>query len=117
MGGEHAGHLPFFLTGWDDHAKKTLYAGHFGFVDAAGNGVSGYPSFKSQYKDAEPAWHSGDSWPSDVIRGVALPRRMSTRCPAPYRWPRCSRRTTVDSSFCAATVPSHDSGGDRSSRW
>ena len=26
---------------------------------------------------------------------------MSTRCPAPYRCPRCSSRTTVDSSFCA----------------
>ena len=35
-------------------------------------------------------------------------------CPAPNFWPRsrCSR-STVESSFCAATVPSQDSGGVR----
>jgi hypothetical protein len=45
---------------------------------------------------------------------VFLPIRMSMTCPAPYRWPRSrSSRTMVESSFCAATVPSHVSGGDR----
>ena len=35
-------------------------------------------------------------------------------CPAPNRWWRSrSSRNTVESSFCAATVPSHDSGGAR----
>ena len=34
--------------------------------------------------------------------------------PAPYRWSRSrSSRTMVDSSFCAGTVPSQVSGGDR----
>ena len=34
--------------------------------------------------------------------------------PAPKRWPRSRRsRTTVESTFCAATVPSHVSGGVR----
>jgi hypothetical protein len=39
---------------------------------------------------------------------------MSMDWPAPNFWPRsrCSR-STVDSSFCAATVPSQDSGGVR----
>ena len=36
------------------------------------------------------------------------------RWPAPKRWWRSRQsRTTVESSFCAGTVPSHDSGGDR----
>ena len=35
-------------------------------------------------------------------------------CPAPNRWCRSrSSRNTVESSFCAGTVPSHDSGGAR----
>jgi hypothetical protein len=39
---------------------------------------------------------------------------MSIGCPAPNEGPRSrSSRTTVDSSFCAATVPSQTSGGDR----
>src|SRR5258708_27312573 len=29
-------HLPFYMTGWDDKAKRPMYAGHFGFVDASG---------------------------------------------------------------------------------
>ena len=50
---------------------------------------------------------------SCVTRGVWLPRRMSMTWPAPNRCRRWSRRTTADSSFCAATVPSQVSGGDR----
>ncbi|CPU66597.1 Uncharacterised protein [Mycobacteroides abscessus] len=45
---------------------------------------------------------------------VSRPRRMSTTCPTPKRCPRSrSRRNTVESTFCAATVPSQASGGAR----
>jgi len=59
-------HLPFFMTGWDSHASRPLYAGHFGFVDPSGNGVSGFPRFKAQYQDKETSWHDGDPWPKDA---------------------------------------------------
>ena len=54
------------------------------------------------------------SWRNWVTLSVFWPSRMSMDWPAPNFWPRsrCSR-STVDSSFCAATVPSQDSGGVR----
>ena len=54
------------------------------------------------------------SWPYCSTRAVRLPRRMSIRWPAPKRWLRSRfSRTTVESSFCAGTVPSQLSGGVR----
>ena len=54
------------------------------------------------------------SCPYDSTRGVLRPSRMSIGCPAPNEGPPSrSSRTTADSSFCAATVPSHTEGGDR----
>ncbi len=66
-------HLPFFMTGWDDKAKRPLYAGHFGFVDPNGNNVSPFPRFKTQYQDKEASWHTGDPWPKDAkLRSLHL---------------------------------------------
>ena len=55
-----------------------------------------------------------DSWPSCRDR-AGSPCRAGCRPGARRRTAaRAARsRTTVDSSFCAATVPSHDSGGDQ----
>jgi hypothetical protein len=54
------------------------------------------------------------SWSNWITLAVRRPMRMSTICTAPNFWPRsrCSR-TTVDSTFWAATVPSQVSGGVR----
>lgn len=54
------------------------------------------------------------SWSNWITLAVRRPSRMSTICTAPNFCPRsrCSR-TTVDSTFCAATVPSQVSGGAR----
>jgi len=59
-------HLPFYLTGWDARNKRTLYAGHFGFVTSSGAGVSGFPKYKTQYVDYESRWKAGDAWPTDA---------------------------------------------------
>jgi hypothetical protein len=59
--------LPFFIRGWDSTAKKTIYAGHMGFVDASGNNVGSFPAFKTKYKDYEKSWKPGDAWPSDAV--------------------------------------------------
>lgn len=56
-------HLPFYLTGVVN--GRTIYFGHFGVVDRDGNAVSGYPKFKTQYRDYEGSYRSGQSWPSD----------------------------------------------------
>ena len=57
---------------------------------------------------------ASESCPYWRTRGVSLPRRMSMRCPAPYRWRRSrASRTMVDMSFWAGTVPSHAAGGSR----
>lgn len=58
-------HLPFYLTGYDANAKRVMYAGHFGIVDANGQPLSSYPHFKAQYGDNEKTWHAGAAWPSD----------------------------------------------------
>jgi hypothetical protein len=56
-------HLPFYMTGW--RSGQTIYFGHFGVVDRNGAPVSGFPRFKSSYRDFERTWRSGDRWPSD----------------------------------------------------
>ncbi len=56
-------HLPFFMTGYSK--GQPIYFGHFGVIDKAGNPVSGYPLFKTLYKDTEKSWKAGDAWPSD----------------------------------------------------
>ena len=54
------------------------------------------------------------SWSNWMTFAVLRPSRMSMIWPAPNFWPRSRfSRTTVDSSFCAATVPSQVSGGVR----
>jgi len=60
-------HLPFYLRGWDAETKQAVFAGHFGFVDAAGNGMGKFPRFKEKYKDYEKTWKVGDAWPSDSV--------------------------------------------------
>ena len=57
-------HLPFYMTG--SRNGKPIYFGHFGVIDRDGNPVSGYPRFKSLYRDHEQTWRSGDAWPSDA---------------------------------------------------
>ncbi len=54
------------------------------------------------------------SWSNWMTLAVRFPSRMSTACTTPNFCRRswCSRHT-VDSSFCAATVPSQVSGGAR----
>ncbi len=58
--------LPFYLRGWDASQKRYMYAGHFGFVDANGNGLTGFPKFRDQYKNYESTWSPGDAWPTDA---------------------------------------------------
>ena len=41
-------HLPFYLRGWDAETKQSVFAGHFGFVDAAGNGLPKFQRFKEK---------------------------------------------------------------------
>ncbi len=61
-------HLPFYMTGWKN--GQSIYFGHFGVVDKNGNAVPGFPRFRSQYRDYESSWRSGQPWPSDVtLRG------------------------------------------------
>ena len=68
------------------------------------------PSFSSSPIPNTDSW----SWSNWITLPVRLPSRMSTICSAPNFCPRsrCSR-TTVDSTFCAAMVPSQVSGGVR----
>ena len=56
-------HLPFYLTGFKN--GKAIYFGHFGVVDGNGDPVSGFPTFKSKYKDFEGTWKADQRWPSD----------------------------------------------------
>ncbi len=58
--------LPFYLRAWDPKTKRSMYAGHFGFVDADGNGFPGFPRFRDLYKNYESTWKVGDAWPSDA---------------------------------------------------
>jgi hypothetical protein len=66
-------HLPFYLTGWDAASKRSLYAGHFGFVYSDGSIAKGFPAFKTRYKDFEKTWKEGQSWPKDAaLRSLHL---------------------------------------------
>jgi hypothetical protein len=56
-------HLPFYMTG--SRNGQTIYFGHFGVIDRDGNPVSGFPHFKTQYRDYEPTYRAGQSWPGD----------------------------------------------------
>lgn len=56
-------HLPFYLRGSD--GRTTIFAGHFGFVDAAGNRYANFPRFKTQYADYESTWRTGQPWKTD----------------------------------------------------
>lgn len=58
-------HLPFYLSGWDANSRQMMYAGHFGFVNAAGERVGKFPNFRSSYRDHESTWAPGQDWPSD----------------------------------------------------
>ena len=54
------------------------------------------------------------SCPYESTFAVFFPSRMSMGCPAPNDGPPSrDSRTSVESSFCAATVPSQTDGGDR----
>lgn len=85
--------LPFYLTGWLN--GKAAYFGHFGVIDRNGNTFSGFPAFKTRYKDHESTWREGQAWPKDstlrarhssanpsqdgvVIDGEALPYGATT---------------------------------------
>ena len=57
-------HLPFYMTGYRN--GQPIYFGHFGVVDRDGNPVSGYPRFKTLYRDHELTWRAGDRWPTDA---------------------------------------------------
>jgi hypothetical protein len=56
--------LPFYLTGFDN--GQALYAGHFGFVRKDGSNASGFPTFKSLYKDYTSTWRQGQAFPRDT---------------------------------------------------
>lgn len=65
--------LPFFVQGWDSESRRTMYAGHFGFVDSAGHNVARFPSFRTRYADHTATWRPGQPWPSDTtLRGRRL---------------------------------------------
>ncbi|MBX3273208.1 MAG: PPC domain-containing protein [Sandaracinaceae bacterium] len=65
--------LPFFITGWDATGRQTMYAGHFGFVNASGARVGNFPSFRTAYRDHTSTWRAGQAWPSDSrLRGLRL---------------------------------------------
>lgn len=66
-------HLPFFLQGWDSQGRQVLYAGHFGFVNRAGQRVARFPLFRTAYRDNESSWRAGMAWPKDAtLRGYHL---------------------------------------------
>jgi hypothetical protein len=58
-------HLPFFVQGWDAGSRQTMYAGHFGFVNASGQRVGNFPLFRTAYTDHQPTWRPGSRWPTD----------------------------------------------------
>lgn len=55
--------LPFYLTGFSN--GQALYAGHFGFVRKDGSNATGFPTFKSLYKDYSSTWRQGQAFPRD----------------------------------------------------
>jgi len=66
-------HLPFFVKGWDGEARRSVFAGHFGFVYGDGSRAGNFPKFKNSYADYEGSWSEGQEWPSDTkLRGRRL---------------------------------------------
>jgi len=66
-------HLPFYVQGWDSEGRQALYVGHFGFINASGERVGKFPTFRSSYRDYEGDWSPGQPWPSDSrLRGYRL---------------------------------------------
>ncbi|MAQ18023.1 MAG: hypothetical protein CMN30_24900 [Sandaracinus sp.] len=65
--------LPFFIEGWDSHTSQRMYAGHFGFINASGENIGRFPSFRTRYRDYTGEWRDGQAWPSDSrLRGYRL---------------------------------------------
>jgi hypothetical protein len=65
--------LPFFMSGWDATGRQTMYAGHFGFVNARGERLARFPSFRTDYRDYTSSWRAGQAWPHDArLRGMRL---------------------------------------------
>jgi hypothetical protein len=65
--------LPFYLTGWDAAGRQALYAGHFGFVNKAGQRIGTFPRFRTAYTDHSRTWRAGTAWPKDArLRGLRL---------------------------------------------
>ncbi len=56
-------HLPFYMTGYKN--GQPFYFGHFGVVDRNGDAMSGFPRFRTQYRDYEGSWTAGSPWPTD----------------------------------------------------
>lgn len=64
-------HLPFYIRGSD--GRQTIYAGHFGFIDASGARYANFPRFRTAYSDHEATWRVGSPWKSDArLRGMNL---------------------------------------------
>jgi hypothetical protein len=65
--------LPFYVQGWDATGRQTLYAGHFGFVNARGERIARFPRFRTAYADHTSRWTPGAAWPSDSrLRSMRL---------------------------------------------
>jgi hypothetical protein len=65
--------LPFYVQGWDSAGRQTLYAGHFGFINARGERIANFPRFRTAYADHTSRWSPGAAWPSDSrLRGLRL---------------------------------------------
>jgi hypothetical protein len=59
-------HLPFFVQGWDVARKRTVYAGHMGFVDKAGTPHPDHALYRDKYADHQDSWSAADDWPHDT---------------------------------------------------
>ncbi len=71
--------LPFYMTGWAN--GQALYAGHFGFVTKSGTNASGFPTFRTLYKDHTSTWRQGQAWPKDA---TLRSRHIGTDDAVPY---------------------------------
>ncbi len=56
-------HLPFYMAAWKN--GQPIYFGHFGVVDKNGQPFSGFPLFKTSYRNYEGSYQPGEPWPSD----------------------------------------------------
>lgn len=57
-------HLPFYMSASKN--GQSIYFGHFGVVDKNGQPFSGFPLFKTSYRDYEGSYQPGQAWPSDA---------------------------------------------------